>query len=112
MIKIKFDNRLVITQPINTSPTTMSLDQEEIQAWKDDRAERLAEVSEAKKKVDFEIPDFLVSPYGRDGGRARFNDKMSSDELFKLAKFIEEMADCKKGLEYTEFQMKKAGISL
>ena len=90
----------------------MNLDPEEIQAWKNDHADRLQEIAEAKAKVDYEIPDFLVCGYGKDGGLARFNNKLTSDELFKLAKLIGNLADAYKDKERTEFQMRKNGITI
>lgn len=90
----------------------MHLDPEEIEAYKKQHAEYKQDLADIIKKSDHEIPDFLVSPYGRDGGLARFNDKMSSDELFKLAKLIEQMADAKLYLERHEHEMKKEGLSI
>ena len=90
----------------------MPLDHEEIEAYKKQHAEYKQDLADAIKKADHEIPDFLVSPYGKDGGIARFNDKMHSDELFKLAKCIEQMADAKMYLERIEAEAKRDGLSL
>lgn len=90
----------------------MNHDDEDVQAFKNELAYHKSEFADAKLKADREIPDYLVSPYGRDNGLARFNDKMSSDELFKLAKLIKEMAESKMFLEKHEFKMKKAGLAV
>jgi hypothetical protein len=91
----------------------MPADLETINAYKAQYAEDLGDFIDAKKKADSEIVDFLVTPYdGRTHEINRFNEKYDSDELFKLAKVIEQMAEAKQALERTKHHAKMNGVAL
>jgi hypothetical protein len=95
----------------------MHIDQEDIDAMKSQHAEDRQDFIEAKAKADHEIPDHLAKGFrhrfvGDKIEVASFADDLHSDELFKLAKLIERMAEAKQAMERTEADLKKAGISI
>jgi hypothetical protein len=95
----------------------MHIDQEDIDAMKSQHAEDRQDFIDAKAKVDNEIPDHLIKPFkhAHINGKtesASFVSDSHSDELFKLAKLIERMAEAKQAMEATEADLKKAGITL
>ena len=95
----------------------MHIDQEDIDAMKSQHAEDRQDFIDAKAKVDNEIPDHLIKPFkhAHINGKtesASFESDSHSDELFKLAKLVLQMAEAKKCLERTEAEAKKQGITL
>ena len=85
---------------------------EQIDDLKAYAATNWAEYKEALAEANKQVPDLLVSPRDKSGNLNCFVSTATYDELYKLAKAIEEAADALKRYERDKWEAKKAGITL
>ena len=85
---------------------------DDIQAMKDYANTNLSDYKEALDKVNAQIIDLLVEARGGTGNYNRIVKNATSDELYKFAKAMEDMADCLKLVERDQRDFKKAGLPI
>ena len=85
---------------------------EQIQDLKAYAASNLSEYKDALADVNKQIPDVLVEGYGKSGNLARVAANLSYDEIYRIAKDFEHLADALKRVERDRWEAKKAGITL
>jgi hypothetical protein len=90
----------------------MTMSPEQIQDLKEYAANNQAEYSDALAEVNKQVIDLLVEARGGSGNFNRVVNNATSDELYKFAKAVEEMADTLKRVERDKWEAKKAGITL
>ena len=88
-----------------------SLSQEDLDAVKAGYAEHKQYFIDAINSADKLVPDILINPRSSTGTRNQLDFFATSDELFKLAKAIESVAETRKCYEKWEKRMKDAGLA-
>jgi hypothetical protein len=83
---------------------------EDLEAVKAGYVEHKEYFLEAIRAADKLIPDILVSPRSQSGTNNQLDFFATSDELFRLAKAVEAVAETRQQFEKWEKQMKKAGL--
>jgi hypothetical protein len=86
------------------------LSQEDLDAVKGGYAEHKQYFLDAINAADKLVPDILINPRSSSGLPNKLDFFASSDELFKLAKAIESVAETRKWFEKWEKRMKDAGL--
>jgi HAMP domain-containing protein len=85
---------------------------EEIQEIKEYAATNLSYYTDALAEVNKQVPDLLAESRGNTGNLNRIVSNATSDELYKFAKALEEMADSLKRVERDRWEAKRNGITL
>lgn len=85
---------------------------EEIQDLKAYASNNMEEYKDALAKVNKQVPDVLVEGYAKSGNLNQVASNATYDELYRLAKDLEYLADTIKRVERDRWEAKKAGITL
>ena len=85
---------------------------EQIQDLKAYAASNLSEYKDALADVNKQIPDVLVEGYGKSGNLNQVAANLSYDEIYRIAKDFEYLADALKRVERDRWEAQKAGITL
>lgn len=85
---------------------------EQIQDLKAYAANNMEEYKDALAKVNKQIPDVLVEGYAKSGNLNQVVASATYDELYRLSKDLEYLADSLKRVERDRWEAKKAGITL
>lgn len=83
---------------------------EDLEAVKAGYEEHKQYFLDAINAADKLVPDILVNPRSAVGTRNQLDFFATSDELFRLAKAVELVAETRQQFEKWEKQMKKAGL--
>ena len=95
----------------------MHLDPEDKAALLETHAFLRDEFLAAKKKADYDLPDFLVKPFqhrfvGDKLELVTFGEDMSAGEMHTFAKKVALMAEMKEYLERHEREMRASGLTV